>query len=296
MSDSLPTHDTIWEEMVRGDQSRAEILFRRHSVELLRFAASRVGARRGAMRSEPDDIVQECFACMLQLSQRLRLLHQQISSPDLLTQLLAELTRLNSPEPADDPSDLALWLTRILKHQLRPLLAAGSADTFRSVLLQEYTKRTEDFPLRAWLFAAAKSKLSDGFRASRQTAVWDDDFDPPAAPLPDDTAESDDRRAGLAHCLPKLTDEDRSLLQIRFSGLDSDCLLQQLESATHDQRHAPVDTGPAEALRHATRLRNMTYAQIAAKHGLTEGAVGKRMRELYSKLKSCIERHLGGVA
>jgi DNA-directed RNA polymerase specialized sigma24 family protein len=229
MSDSLPTHDTIWEEMVRCDQSRAEILFRRHSPELLRFATSRVGARRGAIRSEPDDIVQECFACMLQLSQPLRLLHQQISSPDLLTQLLAEVTRLNSPEPADAHSDLALWLTRILKHQLRPLLAADSVDAFRSVLLQEYTKRTEEFPLRAWLFAAAKSKLSDGFRASRQTAVWDDDFDPPAAPLPAATAESDDRHAGLAHCLPKLSDEDRSLLQIRFSGLNSDCLLQNPE-------------------------------------------------------------------
>ena len=296
MSVSSPAPDPIWEKMVGGDLSQAEILFKRHREELFRFTCGQLGARRRSAQSDADDIVQECFTRMLQLAQRLCLLHQHINTPALLAQLLAECTSPGSSHTPEKLSDLARWIKRILGDQFPKLLAARRPEDFQSALLHEYTRRTQQFPIRTWLFAAAKTQMIDGIRAGSRTEHWTDDFDPPASSLPEQTTAPGSHRDGLAHCLPKLSAEDRSLLQIRFSGLDSTCLLQELNSAAMDDPHESADVNPAEALRRKTRLKNKTYAEVAASTGLTAGALGKRMRKLYDQLRSCIERHLGGVA
>lgn len=121
MSVSSPAPDPIWEKMVGGDLSQAEILFKRHREELFRFTCGQLGARRRSAQSDADDIVQECFTRMLQLAQRLCLLHQHIHTPALLTQLLAECTSPGSSHTPSKLSDLARWIKRILGDQFPKL-------------------------------------------------------------------------------------------------------------------------------------------------------------------------------
>ena len=295
MSVSVANQDPFWEQMVRGDQSQADILFHRHERELETFIKTQLRKFRRP-ESEWEDIAQECRLRILTLAQRLSLLHQHINTPALLTQLLAEFTELRDSAAPTQLSDLAGWLKRILKDQLPPLLATGSADTFRSALLQVHTARTRNFNAGGLLFAAVRSQLVDGYRASRHTERWADDFDPPAPAQRDHSTESASLSSGLAYCLQKLNDDDRSLVQIYYSGLDADCLMQELESAAHDAEQETADADPAERLRRKTRRKNITYAELAAGMGLSEGAFGKRFRKLLQQLKSCIQGQLGGVA
>jgi len=295
MSLSDANQDPIWEQMVRGDQSQSDILFHRHERKLETFIKTQL---RKFYRPESDweDIWQECQLRILTLAQRLSLLHQHINTPALLIQLLAEFTERRDSAAPRQLSDLAGWLKRILKDQLPPLLATGSADAFRSALLHEHTARTMNFNAVGLLVAAVKTQLVDGYRASRRTERWADDFDPPDRSLPDDTSEDARRLSSLDHCLQKLSDDDRSLVEIRLSGLDADSLTQELESAAHDAEQETADTDPAESLRRKTRRKNITYAELAARMGLSEGAFGKRLRKLLQQLKSCIQRQAGGVA
>jgi hypothetical protein len=118
---SSPAPDAIWEKMVGGDLSQAEILFKRHREKLFRFTCGQLGARRRSAQSDADDIVQECFTRLLQLAQRLCLLHQHINTPALLTQLLAECTSPGSSHTPAKLSDLARWIKRILGDQFPKL-------------------------------------------------------------------------------------------------------------------------------------------------------------------------------
>lgn len=295
MSVSGANQDPIWEQMVRGDQSQADSLFHRYERKLETFIKTQLRKFRRP-ESEWEDIAQECRLRILTLAQRLSLLHQHINTPALLTQLLAEFTEHTDSAAPTQLSDLAGWLKRILKDQLPPLLATGSADAFRSALLQVHNARTRNFNAGGLLFAAVTSQLVDGYRASRRTERWADDFDPPDPAQRNHSTESTSRLSGLAHCLQKLNDDDRSLVEIRFSGLDADSLTQELESAAHDAEQETADADPAESLRRETRRKNITYAELAAGMRLTEGAFGKRFRKLLQQLKSCIEGQLGGVA
>ena len=106
MSVSVANQDPIWEQMVRGDQSQADILFHRHERELETFIKTQLRKFRRP-ESEWEDIAQECRLRILTLAQRLSLLHQHINTPALLTQLLAEFMERRDSAAPTQLSDLA---------------------------------------------------------------------------------------------------------------------------------------------------------------------------------------------
>lgn len=293
MSDSAATEDPIWELMVGGDLSRAEELFQKHRRELLAFTSAQLGTSRSSSHTGPEDIVQECFVRLLHLARRLQILNQCVQNPALVEQLRQELIAGNrSPRL----SDLAGWLKRIIKQDpSNSPHPTASAAALTSALSAEYAKRTRNFQIRAWLFEAARTQIMDRLRSSRRTQAWEDDFDPPALPLSEESHESGGRLPALAHCLQELSEDNRCLLQIRFSSLDPGSLRQVVEGTTAEVRDHVIDASPAEALLQKTRRKNVTYVQLAARLGLSGSALGKRIRKLYEQLKSCIERRSGGV-
>jgi RNA polymerase sigma factor (sigma-70 family) len=293
MSVSAAPEDRLWELMVAGDLSRAEELFQKHRRELLAYTSTQLGASGRSSHTGPEDIVQECFVRLLHLARRLQQLHQCVQNPELVELLRQELIANNR---SSNLSDLAGWLKRIIKQDpSNSRHATASVAALGSALSAEYAKRTQNFQIRAWLFAAAKTQITDTHRSSRRTQAWEDDFDPPALPLSEESHESGSRLPALADCLQELSEDNRCLLQIRFSSLDPDSLRQVVDGISAEVRDDVSDASPAEALLQQTRRKNFTYAQLAARLGLSDGALGKRMRKLYEQLKSCIERRSGGV-
>lgn len=133
---------------------------------------------------------------------------------------------------------------------------AGCEDVLQEVLLAIHLKRHTwrvDDPIRPWLYAIARHKVVDAFRArGRHLTVSVDDFSEVlVAPPEDDPLEARDRDRMLALLEPRL----------------------------------------AEILR-AIGVAGDSIAQTGARFGMTEGAVRVALHRGLKKLAALRERHL----
>lgn len=148
-------------------------------------------------------------------------------------------------------------LRGIVRSRGKALGPAGCEDVVQEVLLAIHTKRhtwDQERPVRPWLYAIARHKVADAFRARGTSGEVDiADFAEvlPAPAGPDPTEAMDmDRMIGLL--------DDRSAAIVRGIGLEG-----------------------------------ATFAETGARHGLTEGAVRVALHRALKRLAALRDRHMG---
>jgi RNA polymerase sigma factor (sigma-70 family) len=108
---------------------------------------------------------------------------------------------------------------------------------------------------RPWLFAIARNVVIDHFRSARPIAVLDESLEiADATSGPEELAIAGDERRRLASVLARLTDEQRSIIELRLAGLNA----TEIASALGKSRNA-IDQMQFRAV---ARLRTLLAAPV----------------------------------
>jgi RNA polymerase sigma-70 factor, ECF subfamily len=96
-------------------------------------------------------------------------------------------------------------------------------------------KSCQAHSFRPWLFTIARNVVTDHYRAARQTHALDESLEiADLASGPEELAIQGDERRSLAAVLARLTDEQRSIIELRLAGLSAN----EIASALGKSRNA----------------------------------------------------------
>jgi RNA polymerase sigma-70 factor (ECF subfamily) len=101
---------------------------------------------------------------------------------------------------------------------------ADGADATSIVFTRALTniRSCQGSSFRPWLFAIARNVVIDHFRAARPAAVLDQSFEIADGAIgPEELAIAGDERRRLTALLGRLTDEQRSIIELRLAGLNA---------------------------------------------------------------------------
>ena len=131
--------------------------------------------------------------------------------------------------------------------------ADATSVIFTQALANIKTCRVDSF--RPWLFTIARNVVTDQYRSRRPTEALDVTHDiPDHADGPEDIAIRSDERRLLAAVMSRLTDEQRSIIELRLSGLNA----HEIATALGKSRNA-IDQMQYRAV---TRLRTLLASPV----------------------------------
>jgi RNA polymerase sigma-70 factor, ECF subfamily len=108
---------------------------------------------------------------------------------------------------------------------------------------------------RPWLFTIARNVVTDQYRSMRATGVLDETYRiPDQADGPEELAIRSDERRSLAAVMSRLTDEQRSIIELRLAGLSA----QEIAMALGKTRNA-IDQMQYRAV---SRLRTLLASPV----------------------------------
>jgi RNA polymerase sigma-70 factor, ECF subfamily len=116
-------------------------------------------------------------------------------------------------------------------------------------------KSCQAHSFRPWLFTIARNVVTDHYRAAKQTHALDESLEiADRASGPEELAIQGDERRSLAAVLGRLTDEQRSIIELRLAGLSAN----EIASALGKSRNA-IDQMQFRAV---ARLRTLLASPV----------------------------------
>ena len=267
ISDNAPDAD-LWRSYVEGDTAVVDELLRRNreSVRLL------LGRER---RLFTADDWQEVSMKLMLYCENVRWLKN--TPPESLSEEFR--SGCNDPQydihpDADEDHDCSgdarlrkvRFLKRIVQKAIGSRRFSGRPEDFTDFVQRECSQRVYQFNVVAWLIKVTKTTIAQRLRKENQ--IFQLDGEQGDAPRSFSERFSDEDRSTLNDCISGLGEDDQRLIRMRYIGMADNEILSRVK------RHR----------------------EIGAEVGMTENAVGKRLKQITEALKACVQRKQGDLA